>query len=112
MTAQKYCSCPCHVKGAIGFFHCFGPCCEHFDQVVYASDADQEHARRIVRESTNESRDFFAEKKLEDDMDETFLALQNASTPTQRRKLFERLRMLKTQRSAEKIRELERERGL
>ena len=60
----------------------------------------------------NETRDLFAEKKLEDDLDETFLALQCAETPPQRRKLFERLRMLKAQRSAEKVAELERERGL
>jgi hypothetical protein len=60
----------------------------------------------------NETRDLFAEKKLEDDLDETFLRLQCADTPTQRRELFERLRMLKAQRSAEKVAELERERGL
>jgi hypothetical protein len=38
------CSCHCHVRGIVGFFHCFADCCSELDVIFYESEAEHRAA--------------------------------------------------------------------
>jgi len=59
---EKSCDCQCHVRGVIGFFHCFSFCCAETYTVIYESEAERAaaHAPRtrleIAQHIANEYR--------------------------------------------------------